>query len=143
MSLKMDLLFVNTLVSLLSAVLMMVAIIYILTYILGSFSSKSGAMSLKFVLYSLLYFFGSTVFLFIGVEWLTDLPAQAGQSFYLNIGASALALATLLHLLCGFLTVLMYVKGQISMGLTLQRFLNSIRTRLKPRPRKVSRKRES
>lgn len=118
---------------------MMVAIIYIITYILGSFSSRSGAMSLRFVLFSLSYFFGSTVFIFIGVEWLIDVArvrALEGHSFYLNIGASALALAALLHVICGLLTALLYLRGQMSQSLTLQRVLNSIRTRLKSRQRK-------
>lgn len=145
-SLKMDLLFVNVLVSLLSAVVMMTGIVYILTYILGSFSSKSGSMSLRVVLYSLSYFFGSTIFLFMGVEWLTDVAsarAQGGQSFYLNIGASALALAALLNLICGILTVFLYLRGQTSLSLTLQRASNGIRTRLKSRQHKTSKKRES
>lgn len=145
-SLKMDLTVVNVLVSLFSAAVMMGAIIYILTYIIGSYSSRSGSMSLKVVLYSLFYFFGSTIFLFMGVEWLTEVArtrTQGGQSFYLNIGASALALAALLNLLCGFLTVFLYLKGQISQSLTLHRISNSIRTRLKSRQRKVSKERKS
>ena len=145
-SLKMDLAVMNVLLSLFSAALMMGAIIYILTYIIGSYSSRSGSMSLKVVLYSLLYFFGSTIPLFMGVEWLTEVArarTQGGQSFYLNIGASALALAALLNLICGFLTVFLYVKGQISLGQTLQRVSNNIRTRLKSRQREVSKERES
>jgi hypothetical protein len=113
----MDLLLVNVLISLASVAAMIGAIVYILTYILGSFSSKSGSMSLKFVLYTLFYFFGSTIILSIGVEWLMDLArsrAQAGTAFYLNIGASALALNAILHIFCGFLTALLYLKGRIS-----------------------------
>jgi hypothetical protein len=89
----MDLLLINTVVSLISAVAMFVAIIYILTYMLGSFSSRSGSMSPRVVLFSLSYFFGSTVLLFLGVEW------------------SALAVNALLHILCGFLTAFLYLKG--------------------------------
>jgi len=145
-SLKMDLAVVNVLVSLFSAAVMMGAIVYIVTYIIGSYSSRSGSMSLKVVLYSLFYFFGSTIPLFMGVEWLTEVAlmrAQGDQSFFLNIGASALAMAALLNLLCGSLTIFLYLKGQISQSLTLYRISNSIRTRLKSRQRKVSKKRES
>ncbi|MCK4830331.1 hypothetical protein KA005_82195 [bacterium] len=116
----MDLLLINTVISLVSAVLMLVAIIYILTYVLGSFSSKSGTMSLKSVLYSLLYFFGSTAFIFIVIEWLTglsrteyiNLPGR--YAFALNIGAGALAMNGVLHIFCGFLTAVLYLKGRIS-----------------------------
>jgi len=136
----MDLISINTVVSLLGAVEMMIAIVYILTYILGTYSSKSGSMSLRFVLQSLLYFWGSTIFLFMGVNWLTDVAisrTQGGEGFYLNIGASALALAALLNILCGFLTAFLYVRGQTSLGLTLQRASDSIRTKLKSRQRKT------
>lgn len=142
----MDLSSINIVVSLSSAVVMMVAIVYILTYILGTFSSKSGSMSLRFVLQSLLYFFGSTIFLFMGVNWLTDVASartQGGQAFYLNIGASALALAALLNILCGFLTAFLYVRGQTSLVLTLQRASDSIRTKLKSRQHRTSNKKES
>jgi len=142
----MDPLSINIVVSLSSAVVMMVAIVYILTYILGTFSSKSGSMSLRFVLQSLLYFWGSTIFLFMGVNWLTDVAisrTHGGEVFYLNIGASALALTALLNILCGFLTVFLYVRGQTSLGLTLQRASHSIRTKLKSRQRKTSNNRES
>jgi len=109
----MDLLSITVAVSFLSAVMMMAAIIYTLTYILSSFSSKSGVMSPKFVLYSLLYFFGSTIFLFMGVEWLRGLARVTdGKPFILNIAASALALNALLHILCGFLTALLYLRGR-------------------------------
>lgn len=137
----MDLISINVVVSLLGAVEMMVAIVYILTYILGTYSSKSGSMSLRFVLQSLLYFWGSTIFLFMGVNWLTDVAisrTQGGEGFYLNIGASALALAALLNILCGFLTVFLYVRGQTSLGLTLQRASDNIRTKLKSRKHKTS-----
>jgi hypothetical protein len=140
-----DLISINVVVSLLGAVEMMVAIVYILTYILGTYSSKSGSMSLRFVLQSLLYFWGSTIFLFMGVNWLTDVAisrTQGGEGFYLNIGASALALAALLNILCGFLTAFLYVRGQTSLGLTLQRASDSIRTKLKSRQRKTSNNRE-
>jgi hypothetical protein len=140
-----DLISINVVVSLLGAVEMMVAIVYILTYILGTYSSKSGSMSLRFVLQSLLYFWGSTIFLFMGVNWLTDVAisrTQGGERFYLNIGASALALAALLNILCGFLTAFLYVRGQTSLGLTLQRASDNIRTKLKSRQRKTSNNRE-
>lgn len=106
---------------------MLAAIIYMLTYVLGSFSSRSGAMSLNVVVWSLLYFFGSTIFLVMGVRWLSDLARQ--HAYFLNIGASALSLNALLHVACGFLTVSMYLKGQVSQGLTLQQVLNGIRRR--------------
>ena len=125
---------INIFVGILSAVMMMAAIIYILTFILGSFSSRSGAMSLKFALFSLLYFFGSTILLLIGIQWLNDLariPVNGGAPFYLNIGASALALNSLLHAFCGFLVTFIYVKGEISLGLTLQRVLDGIRERIR------------
>lgn len=136
---KMDLLFVNTAVSLLGAVVMMATIIYTITYILGSFSSKSGAMSPKFALCSFFYFFGSTVFLFMGVEWLTDVArvvrAPVSQPYFLSVGAIALGFTALLNLFCGFLTAFLYLREQVSKGLTLQRVLNSIRARLKSKQR--------
>jgi len=116
----MDLLLINTVISLVSVAVMMAAIIYILTYILGSFSSKSGTMSPRFVLSSLFYFFGSSIFSLIVIEWLTGLSRTyfilhpEKYSFALNIGASALALNCALHIFCGSITALLYVKGRIS-----------------------------
>lgn len=103
--------------SLLSVVAMMAAIIYILTYILGSFSLKSRVISQKFVLSSLFYFFGSTIFLFMGVQWLRDLASVPlnGKPFILNIGASALVLNALLHILCGFITAFVYLRDRYRM----------------------------
>lgn len=132
----MDLLQINIIVSIFSATMMMAAIIYLLTYALGSFSSKSGSMSLRFVLYSLLYFFGSTVLLFMGVEWLTGIAqAQTGRemAFYLNIGAAGLALTAVLNTFSGFITGLLYVRGQMSQRRTLQRALDNIRRWFKTR----------
>jgi biotin transporter BioY len=109
---------------------MMGVIVYLLTYVLGSFSSKSGSMSLRFVLVCLLYFFGSTIFLYIGVEWLSGLArmrTQEGLPFYLNIGASALALTAVLHIFSGLITAFLYVRGQMSQRQTLQRTLDNIR----------------
>ena len=116
----MDLLTLNIIVSLLSAAAMMAAVVYILVYILGSYSSKSGTMSPRLVLISLTYFFGSTVVLFIGVEWLGGLSRDYWRQnpgvsvFALNIGASALGLNALLHIICGLLTVFLYLRGSTS-----------------------------
>lgn len=112
----MDLFSISIGFSLLSAVVMFVAIIYIITYVIGSFSSRSGAMSLKFVLFSLLYFFGSTILLLMGSEWLADLARVPldGLPYYLNVGAACLAFAALLHICCGFLAAFMYLKGRYS-----------------------------
>jgi hypothetical protein len=112
--LKMDLLSLTVVVSILSAALMMVAIIYILTYVVGAFSSRSPVMSLKFVLSSLIYFFGSTIFLLIGSEWVSALARVPtdGMPFFLNVGASALAFAALLHVSCGFLAAFMYLRDR-------------------------------
>ncbi len=132
----MDLAQINVIVSILSVVMMMAAIIYLLTYSLGSFSSKSGSMSLRFVLSSLVYFFGSTVLLFMGVEWLTGVAlAQTGRdiAFYLNIGAAALALTAVLNIFSGFITGLLYVRGQMSQRRTLQRAWDNIRRWFKTR----------
>lgn len=121
----------NLLASALSAALMVLAVVYILTYILGFFSSTR-VLSPKVVLFSLSYFFGSAILLFKSVEWYYDLAhtrTQVGTSFYLNIGASALGLAAILHILCGSLTVLLYLRGQLTQGRPLNRLLNSIRTR--------------
>jgi len=111
---KMDPFALTVGVSLISAAAMFVAIIYILTYIIGSFSSRSGVMSLKFVLFSLLYFFGSTLLFIVGSDWLSGLARVPvdGVPYFLNIGASALALAALLHICCGFLTSFMYLRGR-------------------------------
>lgn len=136
---KMDLLFVNTAVSLFSAVAMMATIIYTITYVLGSFSAKSRVMSPKFALCSLFYFFGSTVFLFMGVEWLADVArvarASASQPYFMSVGAIALGFTALLNLFCGFLTAFLCFREQRSKGLTLRRVLNSIRARLKSKRR--------
>lgn len=100
--------------SLLSVVAMMAAIIYILTYILGTFSLKSRVISPKFVFGSLFYFFGSTILLFMGVEWLRNLAGVSmdGRPFILNIGASALVLNSILHILCGLLTSVVYLRDR-------------------------------
>ncbi len=132
----MDLAQINVIISILSVVMMMAAIIYLLTYSLGSFSSKSGSMSLRFVLSSLVYFFGSTVLLFMAVEWLTGIAlAQTGQNigFYLNIGAAALALTAVLNVFSGFITGLLYVRGQMSQRQSLQRAWDNIRRWFKTR----------
>jgi hypothetical protein len=103
---------ISVLISLLSGILMTVSIVYILTYILGSFSSKSGTISLRFALFSVFYFFGSIIFLYMGIEWLSSLAHPT--PFYLIIGASALALNILLHVFCGFITAFLYLKGRMS-----------------------------
>ncbi len=135
----MDFITLNVLISLLSGAMMMAGIVYMITFMLGSFSSKSGAQSLKTVLLSLIYFFGSTIPLFIGVEWLMQVAIQrlqGAQSFYLNIGASAFALTALLNICCGFLTIGLYVKGLRSQGLTLQQALADVRVRTRSKPKK-------
>ena len=129
----------NVVISLLSGTMMLAAIVYIITFMLGSFSSKSGAQSIKVVFFSLLYFFGSTIPLFMGVEWLMEIArerAQGTQAFYLNIGASALALTAFLHISCGLLTIGLYVKGLRSQGLTLQQALNDVRDYIRPKSKK-------
>ena len=104
--------------SLLSGVVMLVAIIYMLTYILRSFSSKSGILPGKFVLGSLVYFFGSTIFLFMGSEWLRDLARVPvdGIPFFLNIGAGSLLLSVILHIFCGSLVTLIYLRDRYRAG---------------------------
>lgn len=110
----MDAISVAAVISILSAVMMMAAIVYILTYVVGSFSSKSGTMSRRFVLSSLLYFFGSTVFLVKGSDWLSDLARTPmdGLLFSLQIGAAALTLSAILHAFCGFVTAVLYLRGR-------------------------------
>jgi len=135
----MDIGQLNVVVSLLSGTMMLVSIIYMLTFMLGSFSSKSGAQSIKVMFLSLLYFFGSTIPLFWGVEWLMEVARERAlgpQAFYLNIGASALALTSFLHISCGLLTIALYVKGLRSQGLTLQQALNDMRNFLRPKSKK-------
>lgn len=123
---------INIAAGILSTVMMMAAIIYILTYILGTFSSRSvGGMPTKFVVVTLLYFFGSAAILFFGVEWLSGLARvdMNGIPYYLNIGASGLALNALLHISCGILTALLYLRGQMSQRQTLHRVRTRIRSR--------------
>jgi hypothetical protein len=135
----MDIGQINIIISLLSGAMMLASIVYMITYMLGSFSSKSGAQTIKVVLLSLLYFFGSTIPLFSGVEWLMQVArdrAQGPQAFYLNIGASALALTAFLHICCGLLTTGLYVKGLRSQGLTVQQALNDVRNFFRPKSRK-------
>ena len=101
-------------VSLAGAAMMMVAIIYMLTYSLRAFSSRSGILSVKFVIYSLLYFFGSTIILFMGSYWLSAMariPVN-GLPYYLNIGASALMLGAILHIICGLLAAFLYLRDR-------------------------------
>lgn len=122
---------INITAGILSTIMMMAAIIYILTYILGTFSSRSvGGMPGKFVAATLLYFFGSASILFVGVEWLSGLSRidMNGTPYYLNIGASGLALNALLHVSCGVLTALIYIRGQISQRQALHRPRTRIRS---------------
>lgn len=111
---KMDLISLAVIVSLLSVVAMFAAVIYILTYIIGSFSSRAGVMSQKFSLFSMFYFFGSTIFFLMGSDWVSVLARTPidGRPFFLNIGASALVLAALLHISCGLLTAFLYLRGR-------------------------------
>jgi hypothetical protein len=107
---------INILVGTASSVAMFVAIIFMLTYVLGSFSTKSRVMSPKVAGGSLVYFFGSTILLLIGVEWLSDLasvPAD-GMPFYLRVGASVLALNAALNVFCGFLVVFIFFRNKLS-----------------------------
>lgn len=114
--LMMDPVSINVLVGIVSSVAMLAAIIFMLTYVLGSFSAKSAVMSPKVVVCSLVYFLGATILLFMGVEWLSDLARvpMDGIPFYLNIGASVLALNATLHVSCGLLTIFIYLKRRIS-----------------------------
>lgn len=135
---KMDLVSLNIIIGIISSVTMFAAIIFMLTYVLGSFSTRSGVMSPKVAISSLVYFFGSAALLFKGVQWLSDLarvPAD-GFPFYLNVGASVLALNALLHVACGLLTAFIYLRRQISEGLTLQRLLSSIRAYFRSKSKK-------
>lgn len=133
---KMEIEVLNAYVSLFAAALMMVDIVYVLIYITGSYSSRSGSMSMRVVLLSSLYFFGSAILIFLGVDWLTQVAlsrAEGGASFFLNIGASAFALAGFLNILCGFITVFLYVRGQVSLGRSLRRVGRGLRIRPKSR----------
>ena len=133
----MEIELLNAYVSLFAAALMLIDIVYILIYITGSYSSRSGSMSLRVVTLSSLYFLGSAVIIFWGVDWLTQVAlarTQGGASFFLNIGASALALAGFLNILCGAITLFLYVRGQMSLGRSLQR----VRKRLAIRQRSYS-----
>lgn len=131
----MDLIQINVVVSLFSAAMMLAAIIFIITYGVGSFSSKPGEISRKIVLLSLFYFFGSPIFLFMGVGWLTEqiLIIRTQQPslspFSLNIGASALGFAAVLNVFCGLVTAYLYLKG----NLTVNRALTNFRRRLRAR----------
>lgn len=132
----MDLTQLNIVVSTMSAVLMLIVIIYLLTYVLGSFSSKSGSMSLKFVTSSLVFFSVSSFVLFKGVEWFSELArmrTETGTAFYLNIGASGLALTAIFYAFSGFITVALYLKGQITRGQVLQRASDNIRRWIRAR----------
>lgn len=120
----MDIVEINLIISLVSGGMMFAAVVYILTYVLSSFASRSGTQSPKVVVFSLIYFFGTTVPLVLGVEWLSEVASQRaaqGQAFYLNIGASALALNAVLHILCGLLAIFLYVRGRMSEGIRIRR----------------------
>jgi hypothetical protein len=135
----MDINQINVIINLLSGAMMLGSIVYMITFMLGSFSSKSGAQSIRTVLLSLLYFFGSMIPLFWGVEWSMEIArqrAQGPEAFYLNISASGLALAAFLNLCCGVLTIGLYVKGLRSAGLTVGQALNEVRNFFRPKPRK-------
>lgn len=119
---NMDLYALNILLSMFSAVMIIAAIVYMLYYLLGSFSSRSGAVeSIRIVIFSLFYFFGSAIGLYLGVEWMTRLAytrtAGGDVAFFLNIGASALALNAVIHFFCGFLTIFLYLRGKGYLGL--------------------------
>jgi len=130
---------INVIINLLSGAMMLGSIIYMITFMLGSFSSKSGAQSIKTVLLSLLYFFGSTIPLIWGVEWSMAVARERAlgpEAFYLNIGASGLALSAFLNICCGLLTIGLYVKGLRSSGLTVGQALNEVRNFFRPKSRK-------
>lgn len=131
---SMDLIQTNVVVSLLSAALMLAAIIFILTYGIGSFSSRPGEMSRKVVLLSLCYFFGSPIFLIMGVDWLTEqvlrsTPRPGLSPFTLNIGASALGFTAVLNVFCGFITAYLYLKGSLTLSQVLANIRRWLRTR--------------
>jgi len=135
----MDLNQINVIINLLSGAMMLGSIVYMITFMLGSFSSKSGAQSIRTVLLSLLYFFGSMIPLFWGVEWSMEIArqrAQGQEAFYLNISASGLALAAFLNLCCGVLTIGLYVKGLRSQGMTVQQAVSEVRNFFRPKSRK-------
>lgn len=107
---------INILVGTASSVAMFVAIVFMLTYVVGSFSTKSRLMSPKVAGGSAVYFFGSTILLFFGMQWLNDLasvPAD-GLPFYLRVGAAVLALNSVLHVFCGLLVVFIFVRNKLS-----------------------------
>ena len=136
---RMDIGQINVIINLLSGAMMLGSIIYMITFMLGSFSSKSGAQSIRTVLLSLLYFFGSTIPLFWGVEWSMEIARERAlgpQAFYLNIGASGLALAAFLNICCGLLTLGLYLKGLRSQGMTVQQAVSEVRNFFRPKSRK-------
>lgn len=92
-------------------------------------------MSRKVVLLSLCYFFGSPIFLIMGVDWLTEQVLHVSTQrpglspFTLNIGASALGFTAVLNVFCGFITAYLYLKGSLTLSQVLANIRRWLRTR--------------
>lgn len=101
----MDLGSIHVLGSLISAIAQMVAIIIVMFCSVNFFSLRPGA-SLRFVFYSLVYFFSSVVVFSIAAQFLMNISGQ----FQGLGGVSALVGASVLHLFFGLLIVALYLK---------------------------------
>ncbi len=81
----------------------MIATILVLSLVVKFFSLKP-AESSRMVFFGLLYFFGSSIVFLAGALWLLDLSIQ----FYMLEGVAAFLGALFIHLVYGFLVVVLY-----------------------------------
>lgn len=101
----MDLVGLHTLSSLLSAITQMIATIIVIFCAVNFFSMKPGS-SLRFVFFSLLYFFSSVIVLSVTAQYLMNISRQ----FQGLGGISALIGGAVLHLLFGLVVIALYIK---------------------------------
>lgn len=99
----MDLVTIHKVFSLVSAAMQMFATILVLSLVVKFFSLKPTESS-KMVFLGLLYFFGSSALFLTGAFWLTGISIQ----FYMLEGVGAFVGALFIHLVYGFLVVVLY-----------------------------------
>ena len=114
---------IHVVFSLISAVMQMAATILVLSCVVNFFSLKPGG-SLKVVYFSLFYFFGSSIFLFIGASWLSEFSIPV--NFY--VGISAFVEAFLVHIVYGSLIAVFYSGTLLSKAASLSSWIHNKRT---------------
>lgn len=111
----MNLVNLHVLASLISAIAQMCAIIIVISCTINFFSLKP-VKSMKIVFISLFYFFSSVIILFAAAQFLLDISGI----FSLG-GVTALVGGALLHLCCGLLIFVLYLRYILSEAKSLTR----------------------